>query len=88
MGHSGTRKVNFTKSSTLRIQNFIAFKMSKMKTDHIRVRNNVPKICLFCRLFFVGENFCRLFSKRSLFMFWSGHRPNNSDVNHSLSKGR
>ena len=46
------------------------------------------KYVQFCRLFFVGENFCRLFSKRSLVMFWSEHRPNNSDVNHSLSKGR
>ena len=35
------------------------------------------KYVKFCRLFFVGENFCWLFSKRSLVMFWSGHRPNN-----------
>ena len=30
------------------------------------------KYVKFCMLFFVGE------------MFWSGYRPNNSDVNHSL----
>ena len=37
----------------------------------------------FVGCFFVSENFCRLFSKPSLVMFWSGHshRPSNSDVN-------
>jgi hypothetical protein len=46
------------------------------------------KYVKFCRLFFVSENFCRLFSKQSLVMFWSGHshRPNNSDVTKSPSR--
>ena len=64
---------------------FTDFKIRRSPGFEITFRKYVK----FCRLFFVSENFCRLFSKRSLVMFWSGHMPNNSDVNrHNMCRNK